>query len=121
MYISIENGRTIVRCKGGCPTVLVVNGLPTTEYTELVISMREPNGMFSKHETAVCRACRTRLIATGGAPGEIERLYAEDIEQWIDEDIRARHRVAESYCMAERQALRTPLRVLDEPSRTGAV
>lgn len=120
MYITMENGVRIVRCKAGCQTVLVRGADPTAEYTEVVLAMREPNGMFSKHETAVCRACRERLIA-GAAPGEIERLYAEDIEQMIEEDIRANHSIAMSYRMAERQAMRTPLRVLDEPSRTGAV
>jgi hypothetical protein len=120
MYIDYEGKNQTVHCKG-CRAVVMVNFVPTPEYTELVIAMREPNGVFARHETAMCRSCRTRLIAEGPKPGELEKLYAEDVEQWIEDDIRARHRVAEAYMMGERQALRTPLRVLNEPSRMGMV
>jgi hypothetical protein len=110
-----------VRCKGACNTVLVTAGWkPTLMYCELVIAMREPDGIFSKHETAVCKPCRDRLIYAGPQPGELEAIFAEDVEQWIDEAIRGKLKPLVAYQLGERQALRTPLRVLNEPSRREA-
>lgn len=117
-----QRGNVIrVRCKGDCNTILVDGkNQPTPDYCEVVLGMREPDGLLSKHETAVCRGCRTRLIADGPRPGELEALFAEDVEQWIDTAIRGGLKAMQAYKLGERQALRQPLRVLDEPSRAEA-
>jgi hypothetical protein len=123
MYIDYDKrGQMLqVRCKGACGVVLVTMGWkPTAEYGELVISLREPDGMLSKHETAMCAGCRRRLICGGARPGELEAIYAEDVEQYIDTAIRYKLSATQAYQMGERQALRTPLRVLNELSRPEA-
>lgn len=123
MYIDYNaRGKMLqVRCKGACGVVLVTaDWKPTQEYGELVIALREPSGMLSKHETAMCARCRRRLLVSGAQPGELEAIYAEDVEQYIDSAIRYGLSATQAYQMGERQALRTPLRVLNEPSRPEA-
>jgi len=117
-YIEYTAGGAIVRCKG-CQRVLVDAKQPTAAYCGMIVAMREPNHVLSKHETPMCKPCRARFRAGDIQPGELEKLYAEDIEQWIESALRAGYTAEETYRLAERQALRTPLRVLDEPGSVG--
>jgi hypothetical protein len=109
------------RCKGACPRVIVarVNGKlrKTTYYSELVIAMREPNGLFSKHETGVCQSCKTRIVRDGPQPGELEAIYAQDMEVMITNAVRHGIPMAEALQMSTHFVARQPLRALDEKGR----
>lgn len=90
LYISYDiDGRMIVRCKLGCKTVIVIDNRPLPEYCELVIAMRNPDGQMSKHETGMCRSCKDRILSHGPRLGELDDIYAQDIEQWIASSRRA--------------------------------
>lgn len=118
-YITYK-GRAVdrVKCKL-CGELLREGGQPTPAYCGMYIAMREPDGMLSKHETPMCKTCKARLVREGTKPGELERLYAEDVEVWIEAALRAGHSAAETYTLADRQIRRTPLRILDEPGSYG--
>jgi hypothetical protein len=120
-YMTYESGRLlVVRCKG-CPAVIVERQgklmVPTSAYAELVIAMREPNGVLSKHETGMCRVCRDRIVNDGPRVGELEALYAQDVEQMIACALRAGNSESDVLKRAERMAVRAPLRALNERGR----
>jgi hypothetical protein len=119
-HITYDGDHVTVKCRNTCQTVLAVDNIPTDAYCELVITLLEPNGLLSKHETPVCKACRGRILAANFRPGELEAIFAEDIEEWI---IQAkRHGFSDEIIAksAVREALRRPLRALDELSRRDA-
>lgn len=108
-----------VHCKGACPTVLVehrfLQGMrKTPAYTVVVLAMREPNGLLSKHETPMCTTCRDRLWKDGPQPGELEAIYQQDCEQWGVNARRTGMGEAEKRARLAPLMLRTPLRVLRE-------
>lgn len=119
-----------VRCKGDCPAVLVLRRGPaqnlrierTPDYCELVIEMDVGNGLLGKHETAVCKPCRERILAM--PPGdalsaELTAIYAQDVHQWIvSATTAARPRIPleRAQAMAARFAFQ-PLRPLHELGR----
>jgi hypothetical protein len=117
MFITRENGVRIVRCKLGCQTVLVRGGKPTDDYAELVIAMKEPNGVLGKHESAVCKSCKVKALA-----GELDvrSIYAEDLVQEIADTIAAGYKPESYMKQASYMAAREPLRALNVPSRVGA-
>jgi hypothetical protein len=106
-----------VRCKGACTRVVATDHGITPQYVELVIAMREPNGLFSKHETAMCRACKTRIVSDGPQPGELEAIYAQDMAQMISCAVRGGTSMPEALRMAEHFIARQPLRALNEKGR----
>lgn len=126
MYI-VYQGRQMmsVKCKGACPKILVQRRGPaqnlrldrTSEYGELVIEMRETNGLTSKHETAMCRDCRERLRALGGTYDELKAIYDEDLAQWLYSALHAGTPKADAERMLARFAGRIPLRALQERGR----
>lgn len=124
-YMTFEGRHPVeVRCKGECTTVTMTrlpgNGgllTKTTDYAELVIAMREANGLFGKHETGVCHSCKARILNDGPQPGELEAIYAQDIEQWMSSAVRMGSTAAEALLMADRFISRTPIRALDEKGR----
>jgi hypothetical protein len=114
-----EHGAVEVHCKGACRRVVAVRGAngqlqPTPLYTDLAIEMREPNGLLSKHITGVCRPCKTRLLAHADPIRALHDIYAQDVKQWVASAMRAGYDRAGLLVAAERQAARTPLRVLFE-------
>jgi hypothetical protein len=106
-----------VKCKGDCGVVLIDHGFPTPEYCEIVLEMREPNGLLGKHETAVCKACRRRLMERELPSTDLENIYAEDVEQWIISHVVGGHTLEQSIEAAEYVVARTPIRLLMEHSR----
>lgn len=125
-YIHYD-GKTLmeVHCKGDCPAILLKRRGPaqnlrvdkTNDYGELVLEMRNGDGQLSKHETAMCRACRERLRSGGARFGELETIYAQDVFQWIESTIVSGKSRAESEMMAAKFADRVPLRALPEAGR----
>jgi hypothetical protein len=122
------HGRTLVavHCKGACPNTIAVKRpgvaagagmVKTPQYAELVIAMREPNGLFSKHETGVCQMCKTRIVRDGPQPGELEAIYAQDMEVMITNAVRHGIPMAEALQMSTHFVARQPLRALDEKGR----
>jgi hypothetical protein len=116
-------GRTLVevRCKR-CPAVLTarINGglKNTPHYAELVIAMRLPNGLFGKHETGMCKACKQRIVHDGPQPGELEAIYAEDMAVMIDNAVQLGGvSLPTALKMAEEFISWQPLRALDEKGR----
>lgn len=120
-----------VRCKGDCDAILVLRRGPaqnlrierTPNYCELVIETDTGNGLLGKHETAVCKPCRERILAM--EPGdaltaELIAIYAQDVHQWIvSATTAARPRLAldQAQRLAARFAAFTPLRPLRERGR----
>src|SRR6266566_2996155 len=115
-YITYDGSRlTEVRCKG-CSTPIATARGPLPNYSELVIEMREKNGALGKHETCMCKACKDRIIHVS-LDGELQELYASDIEQWIVEGvIGAMSPIQIVMCSNQMQA-RVPLRALDMKGR----
>lgn len=105
------NGRLMmeVRCKGACQTKLLVRRGPaqnlridkTPDYGEVTFVMTNADGQASRHVTAMCRACRDRLLMLGPRDGELAAIYNQDYLQWIDEEMRANR---SSYKSAEAMA-----------------
>lgn len=126
-YITFVNGIMMeVRCKGACDALLLQRRGPaqnlrvdkTNDYGELVLAMQDPDGMRSKHETAMCRACRLRLRMNGARPGELDDIYAQDVAMWITEAVVVgRIAIEEAEALADRFAQRIVLGVVDEPGR----
>lgn len=120
-----------VRCKGACPAVLVQRQglsrnlamLPTVHYTELVIEMLTDTGLLGKHETAVCKACRERILASPGTPevlAELRAIYDQDVVQWkVSAMTAAKPRATREQAdkMASRFASFKPIQALDERGR----
>jgi len=117
-----------VRCKGDCPTVLVARrGIAqnfrvdrTSEYCELVIETDVGDGLLGKHETAVCKACRERILSGGLRDGELAAIYTQDVHQWIvSATVAAKPRLTREAAerMAARFASFVPLRALPERGR----
>lgn len=114
------NGRLMmeVRCKGECMTKLLVRrGVAqnlridkTPDYGEITFVMKDANGRMSKHVTAMCRACRDRLLVLGPRDGELDAIYGQDYLQWIDEEMRANR---SSRAKAEAMATQFKLRIAE--------
>jgi hypothetical protein len=117
-YISYDtDGRMIVRCKLGCKVVIAINNTPLPEYCELVIAMRNADGQMSKHETGMCRRCKDRILTHGPRFGELDDIYAQDIEQWIASSRRAKLSDAAIEKLVAPLVMRKPLRELFEAGR----
>lgn len=109
-----------VRCKGDCPTVLVRREGPTPDYSELVIEIQVDGGRLGRMETAVCKACRARILSGGLREGELDAIFAQDMHQAvISATTAARPRIPRdrALAMAARFAHFIPLRALDERGR----
>src|SRR5262249_1983807 len=117
LYIEYSEGRMVVRCKGECKEIIVFKGCPTSHYAELVLEMQEPSGMLSKHETGVCTQCKARILFHGPSIGELDAIYAQDVEQWKATAEHAGTSPADVLRMAAMFAGRIPLRALDEKGR----
>lgn len=120
-----------VRCKGTCDAILVLRRGPaqnlrierTPDYCELVLEMDAGNGLIGKHETAVCKPCRERILAM--EPGdalsaELAAIYAQDVHQWIvsaTTAARPRLPLDRAQQLAARFAFFVPLRPLPERGR----
>lgn len=126
IYGGVIRRRREVRCKGACETVVAkydVMGrklIPTEAYTELVIVLKLPNGVYGQHETAMCRSCFTRIIMDGPRPGELGAIYAQDIETWISEARKAGVSLVKAVAMAEKFSSRVPVTALTAPGRGAA-
>lgn len=116
-YMTSRNGVAEVRCKGTCTAVTVIHGKPTAVYTELVIEMREANGLLSKHETGVCIGCKMRILRDGPRLGELIAIFEQDVEQWIANAHRAGMRPMEIDRLVFEQRRRVPIRALHERGR----
>jgi hypothetical protein len=117
-YMSYEGTQCVeVRCKGNCRVAIMKRNQPTPEYCELVMVMREPNGLLSKHETGMCKPCKSRIVNDGPQSGELEAIYAQDMEQMIACALRAGYPQGEVMMMVGKFIDRRPVRALDEKGR----
>lgn len=115
-YIEYRDGKQIVRCKS-CRVEIAINSRRLPTYCEIVLAMREPDGQLSKHETDLCKACKARLWTDGPRLGELEAIWADDLDQFGETALHAGGGLLEIRQALARQAARTPLRVLHEASR----
>lgn len=109
MYMEFRPSGVVVKCKLGCPAVLVEHGHATAEYCDVTLRMREVNGLEGHHITAMCPKCRNWLVHQPLT--RLERIYAEDVEQWIANAIRAGTPSFEATLMGDTLALRVPFGV----------
>lgn len=104
-----------VRCKGSCMrTLMVRRGIgqnlrvdSTKDYGEIQIEMRDGDGTRSMHQTAMCKACRTRLLSQTDVM-ELEDIFAQDLRQWVTEAIILGSTRKEAERMASRFVWRHP-------------
>lgn len=113
MYMEFRPSGVIVKCKLGCQVVLVEHGHATAEYCDVTLVMRDVSGLLSQHVTAMCPGCRDRLqnAVNSCLHRTLESIYAEDVEQWIANAMRAGTPELEALAMGDVMARRMPVGV----------